>query len=124
MQVIRRGATRTVILTRCWAVKVPSGRGMAPFGKTWRGRLSSFARGVLANQSEYIWSGFAPWQGQVAPVRRSWLGGIVQVYPRCEPLPDGYRLPALEPCPGDRKASNYGLYQGRVVRVDYDMTGN
>lgn len=95
---------------------------MAPFGKTWRGRLNSFARGVLANQSEYVWCSFEPWQGGVAPVRWSWLGGIVQWYPRCEPLLDGQLLPPLEPCPGDRKASNYGVYNGRVVRVDYDMT--
>jgi hypothetical protein len=57
-------------------------------------------------------------------VLRSWLGGIVQVYPRCEPLAenvDDAALPVLDPEPGDRKADNFGLLDGRVVRLDYAM---
>ncbi len=48
------------------------------------------------------------------------------MYPRCQPLPAGYRgeLPTLDPCPGDiRKATNYGILGARVVFVDYDMSG-
>lgn len=113
-----------MFLTRRYAIKVPSWRGQAPHGATFRGRLASFARGVLANQSEQVWHDFGPWSGQVAPVLRSWLGGIVQVYPRCAPLPAGYRgqLPQLQPCPGDLKAANCGVLDGRIVLVDYDMS--
>lgn len=113
-----------MLVTRRYAVKVPSLRGMAPHGKSTRGRLASLARGLLANQSEHIWHSFGPWQGLVAPVLWSGLGGLVQVYPRCDPIPDGWRgmLPILEPCPGDTKAPNFGLLNGKVVRIDYDMS--
>lgn len=119
MVIVRRGITRTVILTRRYAIKVPTLRG----GTTGdlRGRIAGVAHGILANQSEYHWSGYEAWAGLVAPVLRSWLGGIIQVYPRCEPLGDDDRgpLPHLDPCPGDVKPDNYGRLDGRVVRVDY-----
>jgi hypothetical protein len=125
MLVVRHGVTRTVILTRRWAVKVPSWRGGSVGGI--RGRLQSLAWGLLANQSEYEWHTFGAWSGKVAPVRRSWLWGVVQVYPRCDPLPVdelgnyGGDLPDLDPDPGDHKPDNYGVLAGRVVRIDYDM---
>lgn len=118
MKIVRTGITRTVILTSRYAVKVPSLRG----GST-GARIESFCWGVLANRSERQWHDYAGWGGAVAPVIGSWLGGIVQVYPRCQPLPLGARgpLPRLDPCPGDVKPDNFGMLGGRVVRVDYDM---
>jgi len=122
VRIIRTGVTRTVILAGPYAIKVPTLRpGMSPDHR-FRDRLGMFARGLLANQSEYTWSRFGPWAGQVAPVRHSFLGGIVQVYPRCAPVPAGAVLPVLDPDPGDDKADNYGWLHGRVVRVDYDMS--
>lgn len=123
--VIRAGITRTVILTRRHAIKVPSLRG-GSVGKG-RGRLQSLAWGLLANQSEAMWHSYDLWAGKVAPVRASLLGGLVNVYPRCEPLvaagPGGSEvlLPTLDPCPRDIKPDNYGRLGGRVVRLDYDM---
>lgn len=117
--IVRRGITRTVILIRRYAIKVPSLRPGLHAGL--RGRLESFAKGYLANQSEYRWSAYEPWAGQIAPVRHSWLAGMIQVYPRCEPLPRGSRVPRLDPEPGDRKPDNFGVLDGRVVRLDYDM---
>jgi hypothetical protein len=122
VKIIRRGVTRTVILTRRHAIKVPSLRGASTGGV--RGRLCSLAAGIQANESEYTWHTYEPWAGQVAPVLRSWLGGIVQVYPRCEPLAEDVAdaaLPVLDPEPGDRKADNFGLLDGRIVRLDYAM---
>lgn len=125
MKVIRSGATRTVILIGRWAIKVPSFRGVLTCDM--RGRIAGWCTGVLANQSEYTWHSFEPWAGQVAPVLRSWLFGVVQVYPRCEPLdlPDDEAgraiLPVLDPDPGEVKADNFGLLAGRIVRLDYDM---
>ena len=123
MKIIRTGVTRTVILVGPYAIKVPSLRG-----DMHGHRLGSFCLGVLANQSERTWSSFEEWEaGAVAPVLRSWLGGIVQVYPRCDPLdwPDDDehrdRLPLLEPDPGDVKVNSYGLLHGKIVRLDYDM---
>jgi hypothetical protein len=122
---IRRGITRTVLLTRRYAIKVPSFRGHCEGG--FRGRLYGFACGILANASERQWHTYEGWDGGVAPVLRSWLGGLVQVYPRCEPLPVNERdeydgeLPTLDPDPGDDKPDNYGFLNGRIVRLDYDM---
>jgi hypothetical protein len=125
MRVLRTGITRTVLLTRRYAIKVPSLRGGSSGGT--RGRLQSFCWGVLANVSERQWHGFAGWNGAVAPVLHSWLAGIVQIYPRCAPLPvdehgvfDG-DLPELDPNPGDPKPDNFGILAGRIVRIDYDM---
>lgn len=118
MKIIRTGVTRTVILTRRYAIKVPSLRGGSSGF-----RIESFCWGVLANLSEREWHAYEGWDGAVAPVVRSWMGGVVQVYPRCKPLPPGARgpLPTLDPCPGDVKPDNYGVLGRRVVRVDYDM---
>lgn len=120
VRINRRGITRTVIITTRYAIKVPSLRGGSLGGA--RGRLGGFARGLLANQSEYQWHDFEPWAGKVAPVLRSWLGGFVQVYPRCEPVAVDALLPLLDPDPGDHKLENFGVLNGRVVRVDYEMT--
>lgn len=120
MRVVRTGITRTVILTRRYAIKVPSLRGGSLGGH--RGRLEGLAKGLLANQSEYQWHTFEPWRGGVAPVLWSWLGGLVQIYPRCDPLPPGSDMPVLELEPGDRKPDNFGVLDGKIVRLDYDMT--
>ena len=119
IRIVRTGVSRTVLLIGEHAIKVPSFRGGMHGG--WRGRLEVFARGYLANTSEYRWHDYQDWAGLVAPVRRSWLGGLVQVYPRCRPLPPGAELPVLDPDPGDRKSDNFGLLEGRVVRLDYDF---
>lgn len=126
MRIIRRGATRTVLLIGRWAVKVPSLRGIGvPAPVPLKARAASFARGVTANFSEWQWHNFDGWRGRVAPVTWSLLC-IVQVYPRCEPCPDDAELFELDPDPGDGfeqgKREQYGLLNGRLVRVDYDMT--
>lgn len=114
--------TRTVILVSRWAIKVPSGRGVGLDATSLRGRLAGIASGLLANRSEYDWSAYGAWRGKVAPVTHSWLGGFVQVYRRCAPLPPECLLPQLDPCPGDVKPDNFGLLDGRVVRLDYAMS--
>jgi hypothetical protein len=126
--VIRTGISRTVVLVGRWAVKIPTGRGVGLKPRSFRGRLEGVCRGLLANLSEHEWHTYEPWAGGVAPVLHSWVGGLVQVYPRCEPLDvvddDAGRatLPRLDPDPGDVKVDNYGRLNGRVVRVDYEMT--
>ena len=130
MLAIRYGISRTVFLTRRYAIKVPSLRGGSLGGM--RGRLQGAAEGVLANAAEYRWHQYEPWAGKVAPVLRSWLGGLVQVYPRCEPFKvtreqelamfeRRWAPMVLDPDPGDHKADNYGWLDGRLVRVDYEL---
>lgn len=122
--IVRRGITRTVVLTRRYAIKLPSLRS---YGQGLEGRLWSIARGLLANQSEKEWAGYEANRGLVCPVLRSWLGGLTQVYPRCAPLRGDEAeadLPRLDPNPGDDKPTNFGWLNGRIVRIDYDMSFN
>lgn len=120
MITIRRGLTRTVVLTRRWAVKLPR---TATHGEGVAGMLWSLARGVSANLSEREWSG----SPGVCPVRWS-LFGLVNVYRRCVPV-------AAEPTErqyadtgfvgaADKKAANVGMLDGVMVFLDYDQSWN
>lgn len=116
---VERGITRTVLLTRRWAVKVPSLRS---YSRNLRGVMWSITRGIQANLSESEWSGTTG----VCPVRWSWLG-LVNVYPRCvqvseHELIDWDAIGFL--CPIDRKNSNVGWLNGRIVMIDYDVSWN
>lgn len=121
MRIIRTGISRTVILTRRYAIKVPSLRGGCGSGP--RGRLWSFAHGILANLSEREWSDTP----DVCPVLWCLLG-LVNIYPRCEPLPEpcgeiDYDAIGIVGPAGDKKPDNLGLLDGRIVWIDYDMSG-
>lgn len=108
------------------------------YGQGLRGRLWGFCRGVLANQSEASWwrNAGEPMRRSLCPVRWSLFGGIVNVYPRCEPyeVPDSTRLamfhrldfpiPGLEPQVSDNKPENYGWLNNQPVVIDYDMGWN
>lgn len=130
MIALRRGVTRTVLLIGRWAVKVPSLRAC---GGGLRGRMWGFSRGVQANLSEQEWCRHlndAP-EPLVCPVRWSLLGGIVNIYPRCDPVPCGpdgeplIALPPLDMLPlGDAKPSNFGVLNGQPVWIDYDVSYN
>lgn len=119
----RHGICRTVWLVGRWAIKTPRVRGaVSPTGAgvTW-----TIPRAVLANQSERDWRGVAG----VAPVLRCWLGGLVNVYPRCEPWPDEGPEPDYDQIgegwmPRDRKRANVGLLGGVPVWLDYDGSWN
>lgn len=113
----KQGISRSVYLVGRWAIKVPRLRG--------QGRLSwRVARAVIANDSEADWKD-AP---GVAPVLRLWLGGLVAVYPRCDPWPDGpepdYDAIGEGWMPRDRKPQNIGLLNGEPVWLDYDGSWN
>lgn len=132
---IHRGITRTVLVGRRYAVKLPS---LRTYGDGLTGLLWSICRGVLANQSEAEWwRACAPDQkAQLCPVLASWLGGVINIYPRCErfavtrgverAMADRrfYPTPTLFPPPSDNKPANYGWLNGRPVLLDYDMNWN
>lgn len=118
----RYGIARTVFLIGRWAIKVPRFKGaLSPTGA---GISWTIPRAMLANQSERDWSGTAG----VCPVLHSWLGGLINVYPRCDPWPwthepdydrigDGW-------LPRDRKIENIGILNGQFVWLDYDGSWN
>lgn len=113
-----RGASRTTLLTRRWAVKVPSFRCGGP--RTGIGsRLRSFSWGIAANHQELDWNGMPGF----CPVRWSLLG-LVQIYPRCEPVvheptDTEYRAITDMDFPSDYKPDNVGYLDGRLVWIDY-----
>lgn len=115
----RYGICRTVYLIGPWAIKTP--RLRHPRGR----RMWSIARGVQANLSELDWTGV---EG-VAPVLWSFAGGLINVYPRCEPWPEQLGEPAYDQIgagwlPRDRKPENIGLLNGSPVWLDYDGSWN
>lgn len=88
----------------------------------------------MANLSEYDWTIYANEaynKPQVCPVVKSYLGGIINVYPRAEPL-GTYDHEALDELydtlefktPSDIKPDNLGWYNGHFVWLDYDMNWN
>lgn len=117
---IRRGLTRTVLLTRRWAIKVPR---MASHDDGLAGVLWSLARGVSANLSEREKSD----RRGVCPVRWS-LAGLVNVYPRCEEVdhePTEEEYAAIGYLgPTDKGPDNVGYLDGRMVFVDFDESWN
>jgi hypothetical protein len=116
-RVNRRGITRTVVLTRRYAIKLPSLRGGSRGPRSF---LWSLTSGIQANLSEWEWSGMPG----VCPVLFS-AWGLVNVYPRCELLADDavvdYDAIGF-PYRTDNKPDNVGYLDGRLVWVDYDMS--
>lgn len=112
---IRHGITRTVFLVGRYAIKVP----------TLRYGLDAWAWGIVSNNSEQEWCKYRDWKGRVAPVLHSWFGGLIQVYPRCEPFVlKTMKYPEFPGfAPGDKKPDNYGVLDGRVVCIDYAVPG-
>ena len=151
--------TRTVLLVGRWAIKWPSTRR---YGNGFKDVMWGLTRGVLANQSEAEWHRCGEeanenerrFAGNVAPVLHSWLGGLVNVYPRCRPLSErdaelleaslhggpghddavklGFVYPDIGPHPGDTKPENVGWLRDpttewavyKLVWLDYDMSYN
>jgi hypothetical protein len=130
-----RGITRTVIVTPNYAIKLPS---LRRYGGGLAGLLWSVCRGILANQSEASWwNSIGDDQRQyLCPVLHSWLGGIINIYPRCDPYEvsdatamamsarEFRPLEKLNPQAGDTKPDNYGWLGRRLVVLDYDLNYN
>lgn len=122
--IVRRGIARAVLLVGPYAIKVPRLFGSPHDGL--RGMVWSISRGLQANLSEIQWKDV---EG-VAPVLWS-LGGIVNVYPRCEPVTEEIPLEEYEKIalagvwfPRDKKEANVGWLHGKLVWLDYDGSWN
>ncbi len=121
------GVTRTVILTKRWAIKIPS----LVYG--WK----FFLYGFLANMQERDWNGF---DHRLCPIRWASKYGFAVIMPRCQPLTDeefcrevgdewalmcdlstGEQLSAELPV--EVKTCSFGRLNGRIVAVDYGGCG-
>jgi hypothetical protein len=116
----RGGVTRTVILTKQWAIKLPC----LVYG--WR----YFLYGFLANMQERDWSGL---DERLCPVAYAAPGGAFIVMPRCEPLTDEEfiaevpedwaKYGEIGELPVEIKICSFGRLGSKVVAVDYGGCG-
>ena len=123
------GVTRLVILTKRWAIKVPT----VMYG--WK----FFLYGFLANMQERDWAGF---DERLCPVQYAATGGLFIVMLRCRILTDdefiehvhddwtrmhdkdtGLPLPYSADLPVELKSSSFGWLGGKIVAVDYGGCG-
>lgn len=117
---IKRGVTRIVFLVGPYAIKVPK-------PKIWR----HFLLGLLSNMNEKSQWDISLITGKseyLCPVVWMCFGGWVLVMKRCEPYPslkedwDLFKekiIKHLEVHEGDDKPTNYGIFEGRLVKLDY-----
>jgi len=113
---ISHGSTRTVLLTKKYAIKIPS------FVE-----YKLFLQGLLANMQEVAFSKTG-WP-ELCPVLFYIPFGIITVMPRCEPLTreqfdkldyfmftlrENYVLTFVE-----HKIDSFGILNGKIVAVDY-----
>lgn len=104
-----KGITRTVILTKHYAVKLPSFR-------SWK----FFLMGLLANMHEAFWWRETVHDPRLCPVYFCLPGGWFLVMPRVEVCWDqDIDYSKYEGLPLDPKPTNFGVYQGRTVLIDY-----
>ncbi len=115
MYITRRGVTRTVLLTRRWAIKFPTLR-------SWR----LFLCGLLANMSEAQFSA-ARWP-ELCPVVLHLPLGILIIMPRATMLTDtewdvfdyaGFTQREDYHVPAEQKQDGFGWWHGKIVAIDY-----
>jgi len=105
-----RGITRTVVLTKRHAIKLPSFR-------SWK----LFLTGLLANMHEAFWWDATRHDSRLCPVTFAFPGGWFIVMRRCEPLGDEFDVDydGFDGLPLDPKPTNFGWLEGRLVMLDY-----
>lgn len=113
---IEQGSSRTVILTKRHAFKIPR-------MTTWR----TFLNGLLANMQEREFA-HTGWP-ELCPVKFSFPGGWLVVMPRCKPVineiwelleDDDTLLDRGEYIiPAERKQSSFGVLNSQIVAIDY-----
>lgn len=118
--ILTAGSSRTVILTQRWAIKLPGAWAYPGY------RWTSLLRGLLHNMEERAFSRLG-WPC-LCPVHFALPGGLLIVMPRARPLSrqawlalDYRRFFAahgIQPL-AEEKIDSFGIYDGRVVAVDY-----
>lgn len=109
MRINKIGITRTVILTKKYAIKIP---------KTSNG-WKRFIEGLCSNMSEnQCWNSCK--SEHLCPVLFS-FAGFVLVMPKIKMLDKNSEIPKIHTTePGsDLNYNNYGYWNGKVVCVDY-----
>lgn len=116
---ITAGATRTVILTKRLAIKLPR-----VYRKNRQWEWTQFLHGLLANLQERYWSNYHT-RTALCPVWFADPVGLLVVMPRCRPLErricpvEVLWFQEYERVPCDWAQENWGWHNGRVVLIDY-----
>ncbi|MEK6828853.1 MAG: hypothetical protein AABY15_01915 [Nanoarchaeota archaeon] len=116
---VRRGTTRTVILTKKYAIKI------ARFWHSMKGhRWKMFLRGILANIDEKFWWKCEYKREKLCPVVWKSPLGVILVMKKATPLKESeYDKDAFactfENLSLDNKIENFGKIENKVVLVDY-----
>ena len=81
----------------------------------------------FANVKEHMfwsdWQHYDPIGSWLAPCDYLSPDGRISLQKRCEPLSAAYQMPEMVPSfLTDHKRENFGLYEGRLVCVDYAAT--
>lgn len=113
------GASRSVVLTRRWALKFPKiHRPCSPYGYAY-----DFLTGLRSNLCERVF-----WRMRLdamCPVTLSLPFGIMNIMPRCRPLTASewecvdHQSFVDQGIPVENKRSSFGWYQNRIVALDY-----
>ena len=111
---IINGSTRTVILTKKYAIKIP-----------YIGKYKNFLYGLLANKSEVRFNKLK--DNRLCPVIFYVPFGLTVVMPRCVEISlqdfeavikSDFRLKPF-PIPVESKSDSFGYYNNKTVAVDY-----
>lgn len=113
---MRYGTTRVVLLIGSFAIKFPR-----------PSNIRRFAMGILANMDERLWFRESPadWKLNMAPALYCFWGFVLIAkrarsitQKQYETINDADYIPL----PYDKKIDNFGLYEERIVLVDYGAT--
>lgn len=110
---MKKGTTRAVFFCGRWAIKVP---------RVYRWKL--FLRGLLANMDERMWFNNSPleWKLNMCPSLFC-IGGFILICKRATPISvveyEKIDFKKYHPLSVDKKIDNFGLYDNRIVLVDY-----
>lgn len=118
MKLLRNGATRWVILTERYAIKIPSLED-----------YKCFLNGLLANMQECLWWKADYCKDCLCPILFSLPGGFLVVMPRCRVLQEDDEVPMGDLdafceredfiIPAERKCDSFGWHKGNLVAIDY-----
>lgn len=113
---MRFGTTRMVFFIGKYAIKLPK-------INSWK----FFLKGILANLDEKMWYKHSPkeWQLKMAPSLFC-LGGFILISYRAKEITKeqfySINKNYYDPLPIDNKIDNFGLFENRIVLIDYADT--
>lgn len=108
MEINKKGAFRLVFMFRKFVIKIPRIKYGYKF----------FLQGIISNLSEKEWSGF---DKRLCPVIYCNSFGLVLIMKKAQPYDGFINFKEFEDLPLDPHNDNFGIYNNRLVLVDYGL---